>query len=200
MKKRIEKSWLSLPLLSMLLLAGNSLLFAQKPAGWYITYGSTEGTKAYLSTNAHTGKYSACAKATSSQKTDITSEGGWTQGWSCDITSILMQGNEYLLSGWVKTNLKEGSNVEFSIHIYDASPEKSSEERFHGFATEKMTGMNNWTYKQTTFKTPDTIANAHIHFIVHKAGEVWLDDVAIIDTSTGKNLLDNPGFEIMEGE
>lgn len=202
MKKRIKELGLKVFVFGMLLLVGSSLLFAQKPMGWFIAYGPLEGTEGSLSTDSHTGKYSAYVKTTGSQKGqgEDWKQGGWIQGWSYNITSLLEPNSEYILAGWVKTNLKEGSEVGFSVHLHDKSQGKTSAERFHGFDVGNMKGMNNWTYKQTVIKTPDTIQNAHIHFIVNKAGEAWLDDVVLIDVSTKENLLDNPGFEIIEGE
>ena len=205
MKKGMKVLGLCLFVVGVLLLGETVLVFAQKPAiGWGVykraiieadgikTYEVLEGTEASLSTDSHTGKYSGYVKTTSSQK----GQKGYTQGWVYSITSLLKPNSEYMLAGWVKTDLKKGADVEFSCHLYDKKPYTS--DSIHGFATSNMKGANNWTHKKIMIKTPGTIATATILFIVHKKGEAWVDDVSLIDVSTGKNLLENPGFEIIE--
>lgn len=195
MRRSIKKMGLGFFVCGVLFLGGNDLLFAQEPVGWYIhETKDIEGTEACLSTFSHTGKYSAYAKVTVSQKR----EKGWKQGWMYDIGSLLKPNSEYVLAGWVKTDLGKGSYVEFSCHLYDKSEEKCILENFHGYQSGKMHGVNNWTYKQVPIRTPDTIKRAVLLFIVHRQGEAWLDDVSLIEVSSGKNLLVNPGFEILK--
>ncbi|MBT9150722.1 MAG: hypothetical protein DDT40_00900 [candidate division WS2 bacterium] len=196
MNKEIRKLGLGVFVFVVLFL-GSSLLFAQEPVGWFLFSGQPIGTEASLSTDFHSGKYSAYVKTTTNimeQDEEGVWVGGGTTGWSYNIGPLLKPNSKYILSGWVKTNLEEGAGIEFSIHLLDNSPDS----QFYGYVAGHMHGMNNWTYKTTTIKTPSTIARANILFVIHRKGEGWLDDVALIDVSTGKNLLTNPGFEFLK--
>lgn len=198
MKKGMKVLSLCLFVVGVLLLGGSVLVFAQKPAvGWRVSYTNPdtkepiEGTEAFLSTDSHTGKYSAYVKTTSRDR----KKASWCQGWSYPITSLLKPNSKYVLSGWIKTNLIGRTDVQFACYLYERQPYTS--DNFRGYAT-NMKGVNNWTYKKIVIETPNEIANANIHFLVHSEGEAWVDDVSLIDVSTGKNLLENPGFEIIE--
>jgi hypothetical protein len=58
-------------------------------------------------------------------------------------------------------------------------------------------GTNNWTQKQTIFKTRSNASLAYVYGNMWKGyGTFWFDDVELYEEGTDKNIISNSGFEI----
>jgi hypothetical protein len=144
------------------------------PIGWKLTKDPALGEKVVhsLSTEAHSGKYSAYIRRLAGKEAR---HSGWLQFLS------LPSRTTYKVSAWIKTkDVKNGDGRVFYLCM-------AAEKRDHVKYYRSVTGNSEWTYYEFTFTTPEEPmkkGKSYIYPVLFNGeGEVWIDDVKITPIS-----------------
>lgn len=105
--------------------------------------------------------------------------------------ACLKPGHSYTVSDWVKTSSVTGSaNAIIRIFGLDGTEVMSS------ITLSGSSGTSGYTKKQATFTASANTQRLSISLqLSGSSGTSWVDDVQVIDNSTGKNVFYNGGFE-----
>ncbi|MEN8192318.1 MAG: T9SS type A sorting domain-containing protein [Bacteroidota bacterium] len=139
---------------------------------------NSNGSVAEISTDAHTGNYSATI---TNPDTDLDID------CSLDVPVSENEKNaEYELTVWIKTELTEGDAQ--IITAWD-----------NARLITDITGSTDWTQYTLNYVGPNTDPAIRLH-INHGKGQVWYDDIVITKTKNAievpTDAVANPGFEI----
>ncbi|MBU3966158.1 MAG: metal-dependent hydrolase [Euryarchaeota archaeon] len=111
--------------------------------------------------------------------------------WSSSKIPVKPDTN-YTFSSWGRTE-RAGGNNSPAVRIVELDTKgKWITQTTIGFGKE----TNNWTQKQTIFKTRSNTSLVYVYGNIWKGyGTFWFDDVGLYENGTYNNLIDNSGFE-----
>ena len=163
--------------------------------GWnadnYSDSGVTPGEAHATFTEARTGHWSAyanhtvnaAANASEAQATCINT------GFTLPVTS----GKSYLIRAWVKTGSENAEDAYSALFIREAAGSVSGTSDFSG---NKVVGVNDdWTMLVTEYTPAADTTTLYVGLYFRGYGQVWFDDVEVIECENVDSLLANPGFE-----
>lgn len=136
------------------------------PAGWGVWFATAGGVVSVDTAVYHSGMNSVKIDQTKSSRTDVSVKGG----------VAVTPGRNYKVGIWIKTQNVSSNGVVFRTFYYNGST------YIGNGPTSRMTGTNDWTYKELLISVPTNASNVRVEVMFETGtGIVWIDDAKAME-------------------
>ncbi len=107
-------------------------------------------------------------------------EKGW-RGWRQEVA--VKPGKTYLLSGWARCKDVNDCNVQFHVHLLNASGQLVAEQPYRSLP-QSIEGTTDWTLLSGMLTMPTDAAAFEVHLTIEGHGTVWYDNIRLTEVKT----------------